>query len=395
MTAWYALPPSPFVLKGFAGTGKTFTINQLMKNISGNIIFTAPTNKAVRVLREFGARPAKTIHQLMGLTVRNEQGRQILKQKDPPEISSFRLVIVDEASMISSELFNLIKPFLAETHFLFVGDPAQLPPIGEFTSPALKLPNAFTLKTGMRQHESGGLSALCTEVRKRVRVRVPLQVSDSIEIQTLPHREWVQATISAFALKGAFDQDPDSIRAIAYTNKIVQKMNKAVQQFRYPALTMAFAVGEHITCANPVFGRAVGRGPKIIILPTETEGTVKQCETGEAFEGIPTQEVTLTSHAAPIRIIDPAHTALAAQEMQKAAQQKNWPRFFKLKESFADLRCTYAMTAHKSQGSTFGTTYIHCSDILSNFNKKEGAQCLYVAISRAQNKVVLNTDRLF
>lgn len=394
MVAWYASPPSPFVLKGFAGTGKTFTINQLLKTISGTIIFTAPTNKAVRVLRDFGARPAKTIHQLLGLTVKNRQGRQVLEQKDSPTVSSYRLVVVDEASMISSELFALIEPFLSDTHFLFVGDPAQLPPIGEFSSPTLKLPKAFTLKKGMRQHESGSLSTLCTEIRKRVRVRSPLQISEGSEVQTLSHPKWVRATIDAFALKGDFDQNPDNTRAIAYTNKIVQKMNTAIQQFRYPDLTMAYAIGERITCASPVFGRAVGGGAEII-LPTETEGTVKQCERGTDFEGIPTQKVTLTSYPDPIRIVDPAYVNLITQELKKAVQQKNWYQFFKLKESFADLRCAYAMTAHKSQGSTFGTVYIHCSDILSNFNKKEGAQCLYVAISRAQDRVVLNTNRLF
>lgn len=56
-------------------------------------------------------------------------------------------------------------------------------------------------------------------------------------------------------------------------------------------------------------------------------------------------------------------------------------------EPFADVNYGYALTVHKSQGSTYYNVYVDMDDIIKNINVDEGKKCLYTAITRASNEV--------
>ena len=155
-----------FILQGYAGTGKTTLINEVINFLEANnkqFNIMAPTGRAAKVLRNktgFGSTIHSSIYKLEGLQSINSESKELadhsVKYFFPIDLeNSFeRVLIIDEASMISSkesknELFDFGTNVLLDdllTHafqtnknnkIIFVGDPAQLPPVGDNQSKAL------------------------------------------------------------------------------------------------------------------------------------------------------------------------------------------------------------------------------------------------------------------
>jgi hypothetical protein len=77
-----------------------------------------------------------------------------------------------------------------------------------------------------------------------------------------------------------------------------------------------------------------------------------------------------------------------------AAARAAWIQFWSLKGAFADIRYCHAITAHRSQGSTYAEVWVDGHDILANtMNKEEALKCLYVAVSRASHTVWFSCGR--
>ena len=72
----------------------------------------------------------------------------------------------------------------------------------------------------------------------------------------------------------------------------------------------------------------------------------------------------------------------------RAKKEKNWKVFFYLQNRMIDLRLPYATTVHKSQGSTYDEVLIDLDSFKSCWDKDVAARLLYVAVSRAKNKVM-------
>lgn len=115
-----------FVLAGYAGSGKSTLSKEIARNV-GNCAFAAYTGKAAHVLRTKGAENACTIHGLLYKhTGNDESGNPMFALKD---VTSSGLVIIDEYSMLGKEMIDDILAKCKKV--LFIGDPAQLPPIKE------------------------------------------------------------------------------------------------------------------------------------------------------------------------------------------------------------------------------------------------------------------------
>ena len=168
-----------FLLKGYAGTGKTAIVGALVRSMVRHrrrVVLMAPTGRAAKVFSNTSGFPACTIH------------KKIYRQKSMLDAGSFQLdrnmhehtlFLVDEASMISNEglsgstfgtgrlLDDLISYVYSgvDCRLLMLGDQAQLPPVGEHESPGLSAGmlrgyglevSEFCLENVMRQeHESG------------------------------------------------------------------------------------------------------------------------------------------------------------------------------------------------------------------------------------------------
>lgn len=181
-----------FLLKGYAGTGKTLLISCLVRVLSRHhmrVALMAPTGRAAKVFSNTSGFAACTIH------------KKIYRQKSIVDMGSFQLdrnmhertlFLVDEASMISNEgisgssfgsgrlLDDLITYVYSgkDCRLLLIGDQAQLPPVGERESPGLSAGflagyglniSEFCLETVMRQMQDSGILYNATALREYAR----------------------------------------------------------------------------------------------------------------------------------------------------------------------------------------------------------------------------------
>jgi exodeoxyribonuclease V len=151
---------SVFILRGYAGTGKTNLISAVTKSLPSirwRSVLLAPTGRAAKVLSSYSQRPAFTIHKKIFWKQNDSNGGMSFTLAE--NLHRNTLFIVDEASMIGADtgesLFNSLLENLFEYVYsgdncklILVGDTAQLPPVGSNESPALNpsyLKNAFYL----------------------------------------------------------------------------------------------------------------------------------------------------------------------------------------------------------------------------------------------------------
>lgn len=119
--------PQVFRLFGYAGTGKTTIAKAIREGISGHVSFAAFTGKASLVLRGKGCHGASTIHSLIYKPQMGPNGTAIYKINRNSPVSTSKLVIVDECSMVDQTLGEDLLSF--GTRILVLGDPFQLPPV--------------------------------------------------------------------------------------------------------------------------------------------------------------------------------------------------------------------------------------------------------------------------
>jgi hypothetical protein len=192
---------SVFILKGYAGTGKTTMIRVIIEEVrkrEKKPLLMAPTGRAARVLESKNSWEANTIHRCIYEldTIETKEGsddiRFIFPLKNSEDETNDRICIVDESSMIGTrevqnELFefgtgsllNDLLTFVAPNRggkIIFVGDPMQLPPVGDNVSNALD-ENYF---------ESIGLKAMVAELTDVVRQGAGSAIlSNAMKVRTL------------------------------------------------------------------------------------------------------------------------------------------------------------------------------------------------------------------
>lgn len=181
-----------FVLKGYAGTGKTTLISALVKvlpKIKLNSVLLAPTGRAAKVISNYSGKMAFTIHKKI-------YRKKVAAIPDmnfvlSDNIAENTLFIVDEASMISDQAHDYSKQSLLQDliryvyngkncKLMLVGDTAQLPPVGSAHSPALDLKilaeyfglNIFSyeLTDVVRQEKESGILYNATQLRELIRM---------------------------------------------------------------------------------------------------------------------------------------------------------------------------------------------------------------------------------
>ena len=182
-------PRSAFLLKGYAGTGKTSLVSALIQTLPAlrvNAQLLAPTGRAAKVISSYAGRQAYTIHKKIYMTVTDSTG--VVRTVRAVNKHAYTLFIVDEASMIGLEpgtsrqslLEDLIDYVYDGNHcrLMLIGDSAQLPPVGQRESPALDeryLASAFSLNIFsaeltevVRQKQLSGILSGATALRSQI-----------------------------------------------------------------------------------------------------------------------------------------------------------------------------------------------------------------------------------
>jgi exodeoxyribonuclease-5 len=180
---------SAFLLRGYAGTGKTSLVSALiavLPQLRVNCVLLAPTGRAAKVISGYAHRPAYTIHKKIYMTATDATGQ--MRTVRAVNKHSYTLFIVDEASMIGLEptgsrqslLEDLVEYVYSGNHcrLMLIGDTAQLPPVGQSESPALDnryLAASFGLNVIMqeltevvRQQSLSGILANATALRGQI-----------------------------------------------------------------------------------------------------------------------------------------------------------------------------------------------------------------------------------
>ncbi len=299
-----------FLLKGYAGTGKTFLAGGLTEFLltQGRMFsLAAPTGRAAKVIAKKTRQSARTIHSL----IYNYSDMTEQTDDDDDGSATFKMIakvrnnedpidavaIIDEASLVSnvyseSEFFrsgsgHLLQDLIAQvgsTHsgnarkIIFIGDPAQLPPVGMSTSPAL---DADYLR------ERFGLDAASYELTEIVR-----QKADSAVIRNvLPLREGVVSQRFS-SLSFSFDDDviplpkdsvtplylkiregrgPEAPIIVTHSNAEAANFNRAIRTMLFPGMATVAAGDSVIVAANGFCGpHYVANGEILRINSVET-----------------------------------------------------------------------------------------------------------------------------
>jgi exodeoxyribonuclease-5 len=194
LTISWKNPNALFILRGYAGTGKTTVVKALvdaLPKLGKKTALLAPTGRAAKVLTTYTGKEANTIHRKIYFANTNKDGLIVLKLQ--VNYHKHTLFIVDEASMIQHAMpvegklavnRNLLDDLFSYVYsgencrMLFIGDAAQLPPVGLDHSPALDIEflqrayhlsiDTFELTEVVRQARESGILVNATLVRKQL-----------------------------------------------------------------------------------------------------------------------------------------------------------------------------------------------------------------------------------
>jgi ATP-dependent exoDNAse (exonuclease V) alpha subunit len=429
MHDWYnSKPDMPFVLRGYAGTGKTFLVQRVIKSFQecfhvqeGNktvalkVALCAPTHKARHVLdamaTEVGLKVhISTLHSLLHVMPGeyDENGKQKLKPNtysSEPYYHEFNLVVVDEASMLGQELLELIP---ARTPTIFMGDPAQLPPIEDNVdySPIFSLPQGMELTQVMRY--SGAIAEYVTALRQDLTSQFPPRLLSRGNIEKMQFDTWLLAAIDAYKFSRS------SAKTLAWTNNRINTLNQQIRAALYPDAE-PIEIGEILFAKEPIFLQSESSSKKDIFMHSCAE-----CEVTDFKEYSGSRHYLVHSSFKIYRIevkndlgkeaclsmIHPDSWDLikfAVAEAKKGifqlpVKQRShaWREYYEFLETYNlvvkgslmhRLQYGYAITVHQSQGGTFTNCFVDTSNIFGCRDILMRNKLLYVAYSRASQQL--------
>lgn len=396
-------------VSGGAGTGKTFFISQVADSILRHapvgsplkeVRITATTNKAAAVISD--ALPShigdiETVYSFMNLRVKENfnDGSVSIVPTTKWKVHSGIFLIVDEDSMIDSPLFGYMQKGLDQTcKVLFVGDRNQLAPVKEDLSPIFKqnFPVAY-LSHPVRNANQPALMKLCEEAKQTVLTGVftPIQeVPGVIDFVT-------GATLQGILEREFLKEDP-ARRVLAYTNDKVIQYNTYIRGLR--GYTKPYEVGEILT--NNQAAELQGKERLYTDQVVRVKRIIQEYTENRMFAGVSfdvvDMEVEDVTNLQTYEISAFANPAERTALLRTYFNRKNWEYYFRLKNSFPDLRSVAASTTHKAQGSTHDVVIVDLADIGKCTNRQQTARMQYVALSRPKSRIFIRgrlPDRYF
>jgi hypothetical protein len=432
-----------FTLAGYAGTGKSTMIKKILDGYRYGVVVSAPTHKAKKVVMNITGKDGQTLHALLGL--RPDVNLDEFNPNSPifnpiaiPKITDYNFVIIDEASMINQELYNLIleKTKGSRTKVLFVGDPAQIPPVGEKESAVFNVKtNEFHQLTKIeRQNDTNPLAFIYDALRNNLH-RLDggfLRKSNMNELNegvifTIDKRKFRAAILEKFTSED-FKKDTDFAKVIAWRNKTVMAANKVIRTTLFGEKTDIIEVGDILMGYRSVTD---SKQRYNIIENSADYRVVEKSELHENNNGIAGYTVKLRENLAHnkyneqevfiINTTDHQNLHLYGQmhdffrDMGKN-NKKLWVNYYDFRrnnllmitiDKFSnglyrsasevinkDLDYGYAITGHKSQGSTYTHVFVLENDINDNWLLKERNQIKYVALTRPSMTATVLTTKI-
>ncbi len=423
-----------FLLKGYAGTGKTTLISTLIKILSKfgyKAVLLAPTGRAAKVMATYSGKKAFTIHKKIYRQVTNPHSGA-LEFKRQNNYHTNTLFIVDEASMLTDDaefgtrglLTDLLEYiFMTEdgdagNKILFVGDVAQLPPVGKTVSPALDaeyLKSQFhigvreqELTEVMRQDALSGILFNATNLRTILHDEKP-----AISFTTKGYRDFYRMTADRLedGLQYAYRKfGKENTIILTRSNKAAVQYNRYIRQrifFQEDELNagdMLMIVRNNyhwLDDDSPAGFLANGDFVEVRkIVNTEEMYGFRFATLRLSLADYPDQEdfeakIILDTLYAPSASLtqdesrrlwdtvsqDYAHIVSRRQRMDEIRKD---PYLNALQVKFA-----YALTCHKSQGGQWNAVFVDQGYLTDEQVNEEFIRWLYTAITRASDEVFL------
>lgn len=439
---------SVYVIKGWAGTGKTYCVSLFVKYVLEivyptknwyRIAVTGPTNKSVRVIRKTsGIRSTRvtfqTIHKLLGLKekITMEGKQEFVNDGDfKPSINSTKLLIIDEVSMLNDDLFEKILEYRGKTKIICMGDPAQIPPVGrpdcipfrEELAESYKI-KTVDLRTIMRQQEGNSIIETSVLIRSDLGRSVGLvdpvtkinpkgEGIQFLNLNLAETRKDFPKLLESYFKTEKFKNDSEYAKVIAWRNKTVSTMNDLIRNVIYGEESKRSKIlsGEKLIANNPIIQEGM------IILNTNDEFSVvdyvvKTDKLRFMLSKNPDDDpvdISLKFYDAKVvylndndeeifEDIEILHedseaefkkfaNVLRLRALERRGADKTWLHYYNFLRRYADVSYSYSITAHKSQGSTYNTTFVLEDDIDMNLDVIERNRIKYTAYTRASKKV--------
>ncbi len=422
-----------FIIKGYAGTGKTTTISTVVNNlwkIGKKAVLLAPTGRAAKVISGYSNRQAFTIHKKIYFPKKNKAGGVDFTLQ--PNKHTNTIFIIDEASMIpdspsNAKLFengSLLDDLMSYVYsgvnckIIFIGDTAQLPPVKLSISPALdaqklelnynKIVTEIELNEVMRQHSDSGILINATELR----LILANNGFDEFKFQ-LGFPDLIRL-VDGYEIEDAINTAYDNI-GVEDTAFIVRS-NKRANQYNQQIRSKIRGQENEISTGDFVM---VVKNNYFWLKDSSDAGFIANGDICEVLQIYNTKELYGFRFAeVKVRMIDypnqkPFDTVLLLdtltsespsltyeesnklyQEVGKdfAHEKSKYKQFLGIKKSkyfnALQVKFSYAVTCHKSQGGQWKTVFIE-QPYLPDGQNIEYLRWLYTAVTRAQEKVYL------
>jgi hypothetical protein len=435
-----------FILKGYAGTGKTVLINELLQRPEVKSIpiqLLASTGRAAKILSLKTNRVAQTVHSYIYSFVYDEfdENKKSIKVQFELRENNIDLLqtiyIIDESSMISNHKDNITEEglqfgsgklltdlftFCENRKVIFVGDPAQLPPINTLFSPALNeeyLEKTFNRKVAstfltqiMRYSKTSGIYYNTSRIRETLEknqrpkyLTIIAKQFPDMEVMPLDYL-LIDRYVNTIKTKGY-----EKAILVAYTNKTCNQLNDLVRNKLFTNSQLP-QKGDLCIVAKNNYLHGIENGQHIYINNiSEREERVGELHFRDINYYLLTPKGIDKSREYSGKIImeyllrdKPIITHEEEFELYKRFFASLDPDQRKIKDYVIDrfvsdpyihalrIRYGYAITCHKAQGGEWDTLFLILEKVLFAQTKENPEflyRWVYTALTRPVNKVVL------
>lgn len=420
-----------FVLRGYAGTGKTSLMGALVKTMNEmkmNTILMAPTGRAAKVLSNMAGKPAMTIHKSIYRQQKfnlSFEGFNLMDNRN-----NHTLYICDEASMISTInesyhfgtgnlLDDLIEYVYAgnQCRLLLIGDSAQLPPVGQKRSPALEIGKlqeyglevmSAELTEVARQQLDSGILANATMLRNMLNQGM----TDSLpkimhknfpDVRSIDGYEFLEELSNSYSHNGL-----DDTIIITRSNIRANKFNQAVRnQILYREEELCAGERLLVVKNNYYWGREfeifpfIANGDTITVKRVRSEMEMYGFRFAEVEIELPDYDVE-TEVIVLLDTLMADGPSLSQEDQQRLFEavmmdypeirnQRDLIKAVKENKYFNALQVKYAygVTCHKSQGGQWNDVYLDLGYINPDHLGIDFYRWLYTAFTRARKTLFL------
>jgi exodeoxyribonuclease-5 len=429
-------PLASFVLKGYAGTGKTSLVSALIQSAPAlriKTVLLAPTGRAAKVLSGYAGQPAYTIHKKIYQTITDGSG--VMRMARALNKHTYTLFIVDEASMIGladesgdgrrNLLEDLIDYVVEGSHcrLMLIGDTAQLPPVGAGESPALDIQYLravsqlkvyhYELTEVVRQQHFSGILLNATMLRTQIAQLDESQLPQMPLFDLDGCDDFVR--LGGSDLQEVLEQEygADRLEHVAIITRSNKRANLFNQEIRNRVL---FREEE------------VNAGDYLMVVKNNYYWIDEESDIGFIANGDIVEVQSIRNHQhlygfhfvdATLRFVDYPETPLQDckllletlhSESPSLTREESQRLFDAVMEDYAEMphkadrlkavknnpyynalqiKFSYALTCHKTQGGQWETVIIDQGYLTDDMLDREYLRWLYTAITRATRKVYL------